>query len=203
VTAQAPRPCCLPCAAGAPCPLDTWRSAVAPLALGEPTDRARGFLKPNGRCAGHGAYVTWTDGGRDRGLADEVLALVISHHRRTDMIDWAEKVAHYGWKAGSGHPEVAATHATVLAQPGQPRGVRRHLAARQAQLAGLQRRAEGRPTGEFDEDGNPISDPTHRPVAPVRTRRARSAEPLLVLCRSFGHRGLHDQRDLRFSRPDV
>lgn len=185
---------CPACAAGEPCPLDTWRQAAAPLALGDPEGRARGFLKPTGVRAGHGAYVTWTDAGHDRGLADEVLALVIEHHRRADTVDWAEKAAHYGWKVGSRHPEVAATHAGVLARPGRPSDLQagldvidealttrdgstapgwRHLTARRAQLAGLQRRARGRPTGEFDEDGNPIVDPPHRPAAPVRTRRAR------------------------------
>ena len=185
---------CPTCAAGEPCPLDTWRLAAAPLALGDPTDRSRGFLKPNGARAGHGAYVTWTDDGRDQLLADQVLALVIDHHRRDDKADWAQTVAQFGWKAGSRHPDIAATYANILARPGRPDDLQaaidvidesletrsgstapawRHLVAQRAQLAGLQRRSQGRPTGEIDEDGNPILDPPHKATEPARRRRNR------------------------------
>lgn len=153
-------------------------------------------MGPVGKRAGHGAYVTWVATGRDQGAGRRGPGVGDRAHRRADKADWAQTVAQYGWKAGSRHPEVAAAHATALARPGRPDDLQaaidiidealatrdgstapawHHLSALLAQLAGLQRRAEGRPTSESDEDGNPVIDPPHKPTNPSRTRRDRFA----------------------------
>lgn len=88
---------------------------------------------------------------------------------------WTKPIAAPG---GVGVLEaIAATSDTALAtadgstEPGWPR-----LMAR-GQLAGLLHRATtGRPTDEFDEDGNPVYVAPHHPAQPRRTRPGRFAE---------------------------
>lgn len=65
---------CPACDLGEPCPLDTWREPLAPLAIGDIDKRARSFLKPNGSQAGTGAYTTWLKRGLDHSVADAALA---------------------------------------------------------------------------------------------------------------------------------
>lgn len=79
---------------------------------------------------------------------------------------------------GVGDLEAAvATIDTALATadgstaPGWPR-----LMARRGQLAILHRATTGRPTGEFNEDGNPVYVAQHHPAQPRRTRPGRFAE---------------------------
>lgn len=189
---------CPSCETHQPCPLDTWREPLAPLALGALDKRARSFLRPNGRQAGTGAYTTWLERGHDQALADASLALVVEHWRATDQDGWADVVAQYGWDAGCRDPNVAEAVATLRAAPGTATDLKAGLAiidtalatadgstasgwtrleARRAQLAGRLRRAHsGRPTGEFDADGNPIYATPHHPVKPRRQRRPRFAE---------------------------
>jgi DNA polymerase III epsilon subunit-like protein len=84
---------CPSCEARQPCPLDTWREALAPLAVGDLDKRARSFLRPNGKQAGTGAFTTWLTRGQDHQLADAALALVVEHWRATDQAGWADTVA--------------------------------------------------------------------------------------------------------------
>lgn len=148
------------------CALYRWcRSRVRPLAS------VRRDSHP-GKRSGYGGYVTWTDDGRDRGLADEVLALVIDHHRRTDMGDWAEKVAHYGWKAGSRHAEVAAAYATVLAQPGHPSDLQAALdvvnesrATRDGSTAPASRHPSARPAPQAHQPDPHLPRPVRHLIA--------------------------------------
>lgn len=189
---------CPSCEARQPCPLDTWRQPLAPLAVGDLDKRARSFLKPNGKEAGTGAYTTWLRRGLDHLLADEALAVVVQHWRDTGQHGWADTVAQYGWDAGCRHPDIAEAVAVVHAAPGRETDLRAavtlidaalstaggstapgwtRLEARRAHLAGLLRRAtSGRPTGEFDADGNPIYAAPHHPTTPRRTRTPRFAE---------------------------
>lgn len=189
---------CPSCEARQPCPLDTWREPLAPLAVGDPDKRARSFLRPNGSQAGTGAYNTWLERGQDQQLADAALALVVEHWRATDQDSWADTVSQHGWDAGCRHPDLAEAVATLRAAPGTAADLKAAIAiidtalatadgstapgwtrleARRAQLAGRLRRARsGRPTGEFNADGNPIYATPHHPVKPRRQRCPRFAE---------------------------
>lgn len=189
---------CPACENREPCPLDTWRQPLARLAVGDLGKRARSFLRPNGKKAGTGAYTTWIRRGLDRPLADEALALVVQHWRDEDQQSWADMVAQYGWDAGCLHPDITEAVAVIRAAPGAPGDLKTavkmidtalttadgstapgwtRLEARRAQLAGLLRRAKsGRPTGEFDADGNPIYATPHHPIKPRRRRRPRFVE---------------------------
>ena len=186
---------CPACDLGEPCPLDTWREPLAPLAIGDIDKRARSFLKPNGSQAGTGAYTTWLKRGLDHSVADAALALVVQHWRDTDQQGWADTVARYGWDAGCRHPDVTARVAVVRAAPGTPADLEAavniidtalatadgstapgwvRLRARRGQLAGLLHRATvGRPTGEFDADGYPVYAAPHHPTNPRRSRPRR------------------------------
>lgn len=189
---------CPACENRQPCPLDTWREPLAPIAIGELATRARSFLKPNGKAAGTGAYTTWLSRGLDQQLADAALALVVEHWRADNKDGWADAVAQYGWDGGCRHPDVAEAVAVIRAAPGGPSDLKAavdiietalltadrstasgwgRLEARRTQFAGLLRRAtSGRPTGEFDADGNAIYAPPHHPTKPRRTRTPRFAE---------------------------
>ena len=191
---------CPTCRAGDPCPLDTWRDVLAPTALGDPAATARSFLRPNGSQAGTGAYTSWIGRGLDRGLADAVVAVVVQHWREHNQPGWADTVAGFAWDARCRHPEVAIPVATVRSAPGTPDDLEaalailtqaqttdsgstadplRRLGAYAAQLSGRLRQARsGRPTGRFDEDGNPIYAAPHRPTNPKRTRPRRFAETI-------------------------
>ena len=110
---------------------------------------------------------------------------MVEHWRATDQDSWADTVAQHGWDAGCRHPDITEAVATLRAAPGTVADLKAGLTiidtalttadgstapgwtrldARRAQLAGRLRRARsGRPTGEFDADGNPIYATPHHP----------------------------------------
>lgn len=185
---------CPSCRAGEPCPLDTWRLALAPAALGGPIDdRARGFFETSGRDAGTGPYLEMRRAGSPA-LADATLRLVLAHWRAKSQDDVADLLAHFAWAAGCRDPEITEAHAVALAAGGRKADLEagisvcrtalaeqngstdeawRSLAIRLTQVSGRIRRLEGRPSGEFDADGNPIPKRRHHPSNPRRSRQPR------------------------------
>jgi len=185
---------CPACTVGEPCPLDTWRDALAPLVVGDLNNTARSTLRPNGAEAGTGTYTTWLGGGEDRQLADAALWLVVDHHQRTGTDGWADEVARHAWDLHCRDPRVVETHAVTRARPGQVADLDasldiidtalldrdgstadgwRSLLVRRAHLAGLRQRAVGRPTGKLDADNNPVLARIRHPATPRRAPRRR------------------------------
>jgi hypothetical protein len=184
---------CPSCRAGEPCPIDTWRLALAPAALGGPVDkRAAGFFETSGREAGTGPYLEMRRS--HPRLADAALRLVHTHWRAKGQDAVADLLAYYAWRAGCRDPEIAEAHALALAAGGRNPDLEagisvcqialaerydstdeawRSLAIRLTQFGGRQRRLEGLPSGQFDADGNPIPKRRHHPTAPRRSRAAR------------------------------
>ena len=155
---------CPSCETHQPCPLDTWREPLAPLAVGNRDKRARSFLRPNGRQAGTGAYTTWLERGQDQQLADAALALVVEHWRATDQDSWADTVAQHGWDAGCRHPDITEAVATLRAAPGTVADLKAALAIIDAALDHRRRVHRTR------------LDTARRPPRPAR--RPPSARPL-------------------------
>ncbi|MFP5255566.1 MAG: exonuclease domain-containing protein [Acidimicrobiia bacterium] len=188
-----PRHRCPACRSGEPCPLDTWPSAAARAALGDPAQFASGFFKTTGRQAGTGVYTQWCSAGLTR-LADEALLVCATHWRRSGQTARADQLFQLAWAAGSRHPDVADAYAGRLAATGREEDLRaalavaklarrqragsthegwRRLQARSHQLAGQLRRRKQRPSGLFDADGNPIPLRRHHPETPRRVRPMR------------------------------
>jgi DNA polymerase III epsilon subunit-like protein len=185
---------CPACRAGEPCPLDTWRLALAEPALGGPLDkRARGFFETSGRDAGTGAYTEMRRAG-DGPLADAALRLVHRHWRNVGQQDVAALLAEQAWAAGCRDPEIAEAYALALAaagrltdldaaisvcqavlagQNGSTDEAWRSIAITASQLGGRRHRLVFRPSGKVDADGNPIPIRRHHPAVPKRSRPPR------------------------------
>ena len=185
---------CPACRHAEPCPLDVWPDAAAEVALGDPERYARGFFEMTGKEAGTGVYTTWLDRGIDQRVCDAALWLSVEHWRRVEMFKRAEQVIELGWHAGSRHPDIADAYAGQLAAGGRLANLDRALEvcdevlesadgsthpgfgrlwSRRNQLAGRRQRLLVRPSGEFDEDGNPIPARRHHPTRPRRVRPSR------------------------------
>lgn len=114
-------------------------------------------------------------------------------HRAGGQEAAAQTFAHLAWKAGCREPRLAA-YANLLAAPGDETALRRaadvcdeallsrdgstfdgwtELGAKRAQLLGRLERRRLRPSGELDEDGNPVPVRRHHPETPRRTRPRR------------------------------
>ena len=110
---------CPACRAGEPCPLDTWRLALAEPALGGALEkRARGFFETSGRDAGSGAYIEMRRAGHGP-LADAALRLVHRHWRNVAQHDVAALLAEQAWAAGCRDPEIAEAYALAVAAAGR------------------------------------------------------------------------------------
>ena len=185
---------CPACRVGQSCPVDVWRLALAPVALGgEVADRAEGFFETTGRNAGTGAYAEMCRLGHRR-LADAALRLVHRHWAEAGQNDRAEALAAQAVAGGCSDPEIAGAHAVALAEGGREADLRaglavcdqalgssdgstddawRALLVHQMRIAGRLRRVRGRDSGTFDADGNPIPVRRHHPTNPRRSRPTR------------------------------
>jgi DNA polymerase III epsilon subunit-like protein len=185
---------CPDCRAGRPCPLDTWREHLAVAARGSTTPESRkSFLRLSGVDLGRGVLTTWL-GARRRLLAEAAAWLVYQEHRATGQLASAEMFARYAHVAGAREPRLVAAYANLLAAPGSVDALERaistcdeaylsrsgstaegwtQLAAKRGQLLGRLTRLRLRPSGELDDDGNPIPVRRHHPAEPRRTRALR------------------------------
>ena len=185
---------CPACRTDDPCPLDVWPDVVAAVALGDPEHYARGFFEMTGKERGTGAYTSWLKRGIDQRVCDAALWLCVEHWRDVEMSKRAEQVIELGWHAGSRHPDLADAYAGQIAAAGRLTNLDRalrvcddaldttegsthpgwgRLRSRRNQLAGRRQRLLVRPSGEVDEDGNPIPARRHHPTQPRRTRPTR------------------------------
>lgn len=189
---------CPACQAGQPCPLDTWRHALAAVALGSMTDRTqsqKSFLHTSGANAGKGVFTSWHSTGLGR-LADSAAWLVHEQWQSAGHPTTAEALARYAWLAGGRDPRLSAVHARNTAAPGSAKhlqaGIKiceetllgragstddgwRDLLTTRGRLAGQLARRSFKPSGHVDEDGNPVPIRRHHPTTPERTRGARFA----------------------------
>ncbi|CAB4947225.1 MAG: hypothetical protein F2842_06165 [Actinobacteria bacterium] len=189
-----PKDPCPACRRLEPCPLDTWFDAVATVALGDPDRYARGFFETTGREAGTGAYTSWLAAGVEQRVADAALWCCVTYWRHVGQDVRARQLIDLAWEAGCRHPDIADAYAGQLAAAGRLSALEagtavcdaafatRHgsshegwtrLASRRNQLAGRADRLRIRPSGKFDEDGNPIPVRRHHPATPRRTRQHR------------------------------
>lgn len=104
--------------------------------------------------------------------------------------------ARYTHVAGAREPRLVAAYANLLAAPGSIDALERaistcdeaflsrsgstaegwtELAAKRGQLLGRLNRLRLRPSGDLDEDGNPIPVRRHHPTDPRRARARRFA----------------------------
>lgn len=185
---------CPACRRGEPCPLDVWPDVAGAVALGDPDRYARGFFEMTGQEAGTGVYTTWLRRGVDRRVRDAALWVCVEHWRDVEMFKRAEQVIELGWHAGSRHPDLTDAYAGQLAAGGRLVSFDRalevceealdtadgsthpgwgRLRSRRNQLAGRRQRVLVRPSGEVDEDGNPIPARRHHPANPRRKRPSR------------------------------
>jgi DNA polymerase III epsilon subunit-like protein len=190
---------CPSCRRGEPCPLDLWHRYLAPAALGSPDSGVKGvvksFLHVNGTNTGSGVFTTWLKADR-RLLAEATAWVVHERHRAGGQEVSAQSFAHLVWKAGCREPRLTAAYANLLAAPGDETALRRaadacdeallsrqgstfdgwtELGAKRAQLLGRLERRRLRPSGELDEDGNPVPVRRHHPEEPRRARPRRFA----------------------------
>lgn len=185
---------CPACRRREACPLDMWPDAVAAVALGDPSRYARGFFETTGREAGRGGYTTWLARRVDQRVADAAVWLCVEHWRSIGQESRSQQVVTLSWAVGCRHPDVADAYAGQLAAPGRLsdlqagiavcddafscRGGSTHegwsrLTSRRNQLAGRAQRLTLRPSGAYDEDGNPIPLRRHHPAMPRRARTPR------------------------------
>jgi DNA polymerase III epsilon subunit-like protein len=184
---------CPTCRRGDPCPLDTWPSHVAQLALGDPDRYARGFFETTGKEAGTGAYTVWRNKGLDR-VADAAVWECVSYWRNVGQRTRADQLAQLAVGVSCHHPDVASIYAANVAAAGTATDLTAalhacdlilahagddtsdgwvRLRARRNQIAGRLQRLSVRPSGQIDEDGNPIPVRRHHPITPRRTRTPR------------------------------
>ncbi len=185
---------CPACRRYDPCPLDEWPDTIARIALGDPATYAKGFFEMTGREAGTGAYTSWNRRSIDLRVGDAAVWLCVQYWNDIGQAARAEQVVHLAWDAGCRHPDVADAYAGQLAAAGRLADLTagidicdialsvRHdsthegwvrLQSRRNQLAGRAQRLQLRPSGQFDEDGNPIPLRRHHPDAPRRKPTAR------------------------------
>lgn len=188
---------CPACRRREPCALDTWFDTAATVALGDPDRYARGFFETTGRQAGTGAYTSWLAQGIDRRIADAAVWRCVEHWRSVGQDVRAQQLIGLAWEAGCRHPDVSDGYAGQIAASGRltdlEAGVdvcdtalaRREssthegwarLTSRRNQLAGRADRSRQRPSGKFDENGNPIPLRRHHPDRPRRSRQHRFLE---------------------------
>jgi hypothetical protein len=164
----------------------------------------KSFLRLSGVDLGRGLLTTWL-GARRRLLAEATAWLVYQEHRAAGQRASAEMFARYAHVAGAREPQLVAAYANLLAAPGDEAALRRaadaceealqsrdgstfdgwtELGAKRAQLLGRLERRRLRPSGELDEDGNPVPVRRHHPEVPrrVRLRAVRGRGPMQ--CRS-------------------
>jgi len=185
---------CPACRRYDPCPLDVWPDTIARIALGDPDQYAKGFFEMTGREAGTGAYTSWMRRSIDPRVADAAIWLCVQYWNGVGQAARAEQVVHLAWDAGCRHPDVADAYAGQLAAAGRltdlDAGISicdaalaaRHdsthegwlrLQSRRNQLAGRAQRLQVRPSGLYDEDGNPIPLRRHHPDTPRRRPTTR------------------------------
>ncbi|QYG94490.1 3'-5' exonuclease [Iamia sp. SCSIO 61187] len=184
---------CPTCRGREPCPLDTWADTIGPAALSDPAQTAKGFLGVTGKRAMVGVFTTWTADGLTP-VADAALWACVGHWRAIGLPEHADQVVRAAWSLGCRHPDVADAYAGQLAAAGRTTDLRAALAVCEAamrtqngsshdgwtrlhgrtqQLAGRLERRRVRPSGLFDEDGNPIPVRRHHPQNPQRVRPPR------------------------------
>lgn len=184
---------CPACRRREPCPLDMWPDTIGAAALGDPEQPAKGFLRLSGKSASEGPFVTWRSQGLSA-VADAALWVCVQHWRAIGQADYAGQVVRAAWGLGCRHPDVTDAYAGQLAAAGRTADLRAALAAcetasgtqngsthegwirlhgRTQQLAGRLERRRVRPSGEFDEDGNPIPVRRHHPETAHRVRPPR------------------------------
>jgi hypothetical protein len=153
----------------------------------------KSFLHLSGVDLGRGVLTTWLRA-RRRLLAEATAWVVYQEHRAAGQLTSAEMFARYAHIAGTREPRLVAAYASLLAAPGSVDALERaistcdeaflsrsgstaegwtQLAAKRGQLLGRLSRLRTRPTGELDEDGNPIPVRRHHPAEPRRTRGRR------------------------------
>lgn len=185
---------CPACRRREPCALDTWPDTVAPIALGDPARYAKGFFEMTGAEAGTGAYTNWIATGVDPRIADAAVWLCVEHWHQVGQDTRAGQVVQQAFDAGCRHPDVADAYAGQLGAAGRLTNLNAgvavceqaamsrqgsthegwtRLASRHSQLAGRAQRLTARPSGQFDEDGNPIPMRRHHPDTPRRSRPGR------------------------------
>ncbi len=190
---------CPACLIYEPCPLDAWPDTIAQLALGDPNRYARGFFETTGRERGTGVYTQWAKKLSDHRVPDSGVWMSVEHWRRIGQVARAEQLAQYAWEAGCRHPDVADAYAGQLAAAGKEADLLAaldvcdialstsdasthdgwsRLRSRRSQLDGRLQRLVVRPSGKFDENGNPIPIRRHHPEAPHRVRTPRFARSL-------------------------
>lgn len=191
---------CSACLAGRACALDTWTWALAPYALGDldSVTLRTSFFPPNATTSRAAAWETWRSKGRGR-LADDVLWLVCEQWVAVGRRGSAHYIASAAYDRGCFHPQLVNTHLNqvsagnrpgdleaalaiadlVLSQADQVGPVEhwRALRARRDWFAGQLDRGTAKPTGEVDEDGNPVLRRRHHPENPKRSRAFRFLRP--------------------------
>lgn len=200
---------CPACRSGESCPLDVWRLALAPAALGGEigqNNRAAIFFETTGREAGTGGYATMCRGGHQR-LADAVLRLIYRYWVEIDQRDIANALVRQAIDLGCLDPEIGEARAMALASAGRKADLDaalrvcehilaardgstdeawRSLAIRHAQIGGRLRRFQVRYTDKFDADGSQIPVRRHHPANPHRTRAPRFLRPTLDIATGPG-----------------
>jgi len=185
---------CPSCRLLKPCPLDAWPDVVGRLSLVEPSRSVETFFGTSGKKVGLGTYANWEKKGMDPRVLGAALWAIVEYLRASGQSSEADRVVRIGWDKGSRHPSLAEALAGMLAAPGRltdlEDGLRicdealssrggattnawLALVSRRSQLAGRIRRLSERPSGRFDEDGNPIPLRRHHPETPRRTRSPR------------------------------
>jgi DNA polymerase III epsilon subunit-like protein len=184
---------CPACRRREPCPLDMWADTIGVAALGMSEQTAKGFLRLSGKTAKEGPWFTWTGQGLTQ-VADAALWACVEHWRTIGQADYAGQLIRTAWEQGCRHPDIADAYAGQLAAAGRTADLRTALAVcktalrsqhgsthegwtrlqgRTQQVAGRLQRRKVRPSGEFDEDGNPIPIRRHHPGNPHRVRAPR------------------------------
>ena len=160
----------------------------------EPSRSVETFFGTSGKKVGLGTYANWEKKGMDPRVLGAALWAIVEYLRASGQSSEADRVVRIGWDKGSRHPSLAEALAGMLAAPGRltdlEDGLRicdealssragattnawLALVSRRNQLAGRIRRLSERPSGRFDEDGNPIPLRRHHPETPRRTRSPR------------------------------
>jgi hypothetical protein len=120
-------------------------------------------------------------------LLDHAAWLVHKHWLENDQAATAELVAYYAWQAGGRDPRLTAWHAQRLAARAGLKHLQVALAvcdeallraggstdegwdalrATRARIAGQHLRPQPKPSGEVDDDGNPVPVRRHHPTGP-------------------------------------
>jgi DNA polymerase III epsilon subunit-like protein len=185
---------CPSCRRREACPLDVWPDVVGRLSLGDPGSSVKGYLRTSGRVAGAGTYSNWKRAGVDERVLGGALLACADYLRTTGNPSEAARVARLAWEKGCRHPGIADALAGLVAAPGRLADFEAAAAicdeallyragsssdgwlvllSRRNQLAGRAQRLRLLPSGQYDENGNPIPLRRHHPETPRRTRAPR------------------------------